>query len=138
VRAALTCSRQASHSAADSASRLCPARRVSMVGTVPAIEIFTDQQPGRLKECLLPVPPRGDSTRADMDDAVRPKANDRLTMPAEHADGASGVGTRHDTLAVGAVSPIGAVLKTTDVPAHTRGCTTTSAPLPLRKPSASR
>ncbi|EMF57099.1 hypothetical protein SBD_1635 [Streptomyces bottropensis ATCC 25435] len=87
---------------------------------------------------IPPVPPRGDSIRADMDDAVRLEVNDRLTMPAEHAGGAGGVDAWRDPLAVGAVSPIGAGLKTTDVSAHTRDCSTVSAPLPFRKLSASR
>src|SRR3954454_6494287 len=42
-------------------------------------------------------------------------------MLAEHVDGVIGVDTHRDTLAAAAVSPIGAVLETTDAPAHTRG-----------------
>ncbi|MEV0185931.1 transposase [Streptomyces sp. NPDC050625] len=41
-------------------------------------------------------------------------------MLAEH-DGVIGVDTHRDTLAAAAVSPIGAVLETTDAPSHTRG-----------------
>ncbi|MES4891281.1 IS110 family transposase [Streptomyces sp. NPDC096012] len=41
-------------------------------------------------------------------------------MLAEHVDGVIGVDTHRDTLAAAAVSPIGAVLETTDAPAH--GC----------------
>jgi hypothetical protein len=39
-------------------------------------------------------------------------------MLAEHVDGVIGVDTHRDTLAAAAVSPIGAVLETTDAPAH--------------------
>ncbi|WP_234384587.1 IS110 family transposase [Streptomyces sp. MMG1121] len=42
-------------------------------------------------------------------------------MLAEQVDGVIGVDTHRDTLAAAAVSPIGAVLETTDAPAHTRG-----------------
>ncbi len=44
-----------------------------------------------------------------------------MTMLAEHVDGVIGVDTHRDTLAAAAVSPIGAVLETTDAPAHGRG-----------------
>ncbi|MFF8596998.1 hypothetical protein ACF061_37415 [Streptomyces sp. NPDC015220] len=44
-----------------------------------------------------------------------------MTMLAEHVDGVIGVDTHRDTLAAAAVSPIGAVLETTDAPAHSRG-----------------
>lgn len=44
-----------------------------------------------------------------------------MTMLAEHVDGVIGVDTHRDTLAAAAVSPIGAVLESTDAPAHTRG-----------------
>ncbi|MFF4550088.1 hypothetical protein ACFY1J_38670 [Streptomyces sp. NPDC001406] len=44
-----------------------------------------------------------------------------MTMLAEHIDGVIGVDTHRDTLAAAAVSPIGAVLETTNAPAHTRG-----------------
>ncbi|MGW4518957.1 IS110 family transposase [Streptomyces sp. NPDC004393] len=44
-----------------------------------------------------------------------------MTMLAEHVDGVIGVDTHRDTLAAAAVSPIGAVLDTTDAPAHGRG-----------------
>ncbi|MFF9778943.1 IS110 family transposase [Streptomyces sp. NPDC013978] len=42
-------------------------------------------------------------------------------MLAELVDGVIGVDTHRDTLAAAAVSPVGAVLETTDAPAHTRG-----------------
>ncbi|MDX2574728.1 IS110 family transposase [Streptomyces scabiei] len=42
-------------------------------------------------------------------------------MLAEQVDGVIGVDTHRDTLAAAAVSPIGAVLETTDAPAHGRG-----------------
>ncbi|MET9418729.1 IS110 family transposase [Streptomyces klenkii] len=42
-------------------------------------------------------------------------------MLAEHIDGVIGVGTHRDTLAAAVVSPVGAVLETTDAPAHGRG-----------------
>ncbi|MBZ9645440.1 IS110 family transposase [Streptomyces sp. PSKA30] len=44
-----------------------------------------------------------------------------MTMLAEQADGVIGVDTHRDTLAAAAVSPIGAVLSTTDAPANVRG-----------------
>ncbi|MER6434161.1 transposase [Streptomyces sp900105245] len=42
-------------------------------------------------------------------------------MLAEQVDGVIGVDTHRDTLAGAAVSPIGAVLSTTDTPANARG-----------------
>ncbi|MFG2605605.1 transposase [Streptomyces sp. NPDC048514] len=42
-------------------------------------------------------------------------------MLAEQVDGIIGVDTRRDTLAAAAVSPIGAVLSSTDAPANARG-----------------
>ncbi|MET7433217.1 MULTISPECIES: IS110 family transposase [Streptomyces] len=42
-------------------------------------------------------------------------------MLAEHVDGVIGVDTHRDTLAAAAVSPIGAVLASTDSPANARG-----------------
>ncbi|MGW7244605.1 IS110 family transposase [Streptomyces sp. NPDC054804] len=44
-----------------------------------------------------------------------------MTMLAEQVDGVIGVDTHRDTLAAAAVSPIGAVLSTTDAPANARG-----------------
>ncbi|MEW2452140.1 IS110 family transposase [Streptomyces parvulus] len=44
-----------------------------------------------------------------------------MTMLAERVDGVIGVDTHRDTLAAAAVSPIGAVLATTDSPANARG-----------------
>jgi len=44
-----------------------------------------------------------------------------VTMLAEQVDGVIGVDTHRDTLAAAAVSPIGAVLETTDTPAYARG-----------------
>ncbi|WP_443063455.1 IS110 family transposase [Streptomyces sp. NBC_00461] len=44
-----------------------------------------------------------------------------MTMLAEQVDGVIGVDTHRDTLAAAAVSPIGAVLETTDAPAYARG-----------------
>jgi transposase len=44
-----------------------------------------------------------------------------MTMLAEQVDGVIGVDTHRDTLAAAAVSPIGAVLASTDSPANTRG-----------------
>ena len=44
-----------------------------------------------------------------------------MTMLAEQVDGVIGVDTHRDTLATAAVSPIGAVLETTDAPAHGYG-----------------
>ncbi|WP_238427193.1 IS110 family transposase [Streptomyces adustus] len=44
-----------------------------------------------------------------------------MTMLAEHIDGVIGVDTHRDTLAAAAVSPIGAVLASTDSPANARG-----------------
>ncbi|MFI9082103.1 hypothetical protein ACIGW8_37710 [Streptomyces sioyaensis] len=41
-----------------------------------------------------------------------------MTMLAEHVDGVIGVDTHRDTLAAAAVSPVGAVLETTDAPAQ--------------------
>jgi transposase len=45
-----------------------------------------------------------------------------VTMLAEQVDGVIGVDTHRDTLAAAAVSPIGAVLATSDSPANARGC----------------
>ncbi|WP_455681804.1 IS110 family RNA-guided transposase [Streptomyces violascens] len=45
-----------------------------------------------------------------------------MTMLAEQVDGVIGVDTHRDTLAAAAVSPIGAVLSSTDAPANARGC----------------
>ncbi|MFF3663545.1 IS110 family transposase [Streptomyces olivochromogenes] len=42
-------------------------------------------------------------------------------MLAEQTDAVIGIDTHRDTLAVAAVSPIGAVLETTDAPANARG-----------------
>ncbi|MFB8137990.1 IS110 family transposase [Streptomyces mirabilis] len=42
-------------------------------------------------------------------------------MLAEQVDGVIGVDTHRDTLAAAAVSPMGAVLASTDSPANTRG-----------------
>ncbi|MFD8396635.1 transposase, partial [Streptomyces sp. NPDC059680] len=42
-------------------------------------------------------------------------------MLAEHVDGVIGVDTHRDTLAAAVLSTIGAVLETTDAPAHSRG-----------------
>lgn len=44
-----------------------------------------------------------------------------MTMLAEQVDGVIGVDTHRDTLAAAAVSPIGAVLASTDSPANARG-----------------
>lgn len=44
-----------------------------------------------------------------------------MTMLAEQVDGVIGVDTHRDTLAATAVSPIGAVLDTTDAPSNARG-----------------
>ncbi|MFD7407791.1 IS110 family transposase [Streptomyces sp. NPDC059866] len=44
-----------------------------------------------------------------------------MTMLAEQVDGVIGVDTHRDTLAAASVSPIGAVLATTDCPANARG-----------------
>lgn len=44
-----------------------------------------------------------------------------MTMLAEQVDGVIGIDTHRDTLAAAAVSPIGAVLATTDSPANARG-----------------
>ncbi|GAB2891617.1 IS110 family transposase [Streptomyces deserti] len=44
-----------------------------------------------------------------------------MTMLAAQVDGVIGVDTHRDTLAAAAVSPIGAVLETTDAPANARG-----------------
>ncbi|MGA5135540.1 IS110 family transposase [Streptomyces olivoreticuli] len=44
-----------------------------------------------------------------------------MTMLAEHIDGVIGVDTHRDTLAAAAVSPVGAVLETTDAAAYRRG-----------------
>ncbi|MGW5736286.1 IS110 family transposase [Streptomyces sp. NPDC055261] len=44
-----------------------------------------------------------------------------MTMLAEQVDGVIGVDTHRDTLAAAAISPIGAVLATTDSPANARG-----------------
>ncbi|MET7605850.1 IS110 family transposase [Streptomyces avermitilis] len=44
-----------------------------------------------------------------------------MTMLAEHVDGVIGVDTHRDTLAAAAVSPLGAVLASTDSPANARG-----------------
>ncbi|WP_405970473.1 transposase [Streptomyces sp. NBC_00988] len=44
-----------------------------------------------------------------------------MAVLAEHVGGVIGVDTHRDTLAAAAVSPIGAVLETTDAPAHGRG-----------------
>ncbi|MFK0296346.1 hypothetical protein ACIQU6_38545 [Streptomyces sp. NPDC090442] len=44
-----------------------------------------------------------------------------MTMLAEHVDIVIGVDPHRDTLAAAAVSPIGAVLETTDAPAHACG-----------------
>ncbi|MGK3944732.1 hypothetical protein ABK046_40750 [Streptomyces caeruleatus] len=45
-----------------------------------------------------------------------------MTMLAEHVDGVIGVDTHRDILAAAAVSLIGAILETTDAPAHRCGC----------------
>ncbi|MGY4967531.1 hypothetical protein [Streptomyces sp. 900105245] len=44
-----------------------------------------------------------------------------MAILAEQVDGVIGVDTHRDTLAAAAVSPIGAVLKSTDAPANARG-----------------
>ncbi|WP_330481153.1 hypothetical protein [Streptomyces sp. NBC_00724] len=44
-----------------------------------------------------------------------------MTMLAEQVDGVIGVDTHRDTLAAAAVSPIGAVVSSTDAPANARG-----------------
>jgi hypothetical protein len=44
-----------------------------------------------------------------------------MAMLAEQVDGVIGVDTHRDTLAAAAVSPIGAVLASTDSPANARG-----------------
>ncbi|MEU6603380.1 IS110 family transposase [Streptomyces flaveolus] len=44
-----------------------------------------------------------------------------MTMLAEHVDGVIGVDTHRDTLAAAVVSPLGAVLASTDSPANARG-----------------
>ncbi|MCX4633113.1 hypothetical protein [Streptomyces sp. NBC_01443] len=44
-----------------------------------------------------------------------------MAILAEQVDGVIGVDTHRDTLAAAAVSPIGAVLNSTDAPANARG-----------------